>query len=79
MSGTSSGERTQAGGSWSTGEKGRRCAICGRPTDPRHAPFCSRRCRLIDLKRWFGEEYRLPADESERRLVDERGDGEGGE
>lgn len=23
-------------------------------------PFCSKRCRLIDLKRWLGEEYRIP-------------------
>jgi hypothetical protein len=25
-------------------------------------PFCSRRCRLIDLGRWLGEEYRLVAE-----------------
>jgi endogenous inhibitor of DNA gyrase (YacG/DUF329 family) len=23
-------------------------------------PFCSQRCRLIDLGRWLGEEYRVP-------------------
>ncbi|MFO0812231.1 MAG: DNA gyrase inhibitor YacG [Gemmatales bacterium] len=23
-------------------------------------PFCSPRCKLIDLGRWLGEEYRLP-------------------
>jgi endogenous inhibitor of DNA gyrase (YacG/DUF329 family) len=23
-------------------------------------PFCSKRCRLIDFKRWLGEEYRIP-------------------
>jgi endogenous inhibitor of DNA gyrase (YacG/DUF329 family) len=23
-------------------------------------PFCSERCRLIDLKRWLGEEYAVP-------------------
>jgi endogenous inhibitor of DNA gyrase (YacG/DUF329 family) len=29
-----------------------------------HFPFCSARCKLIDLGRWLGEEYRLPdADE----------------
>ncbi len=55
---------------------GRRCAICGRPVDPAHAPFCSRRCRLVDLGRWLGEAYRLPAEESERRLPDGR-DGTG--
>ncbi len=25
-------------------------------------PFCSRRCRSIDLGRWLDEEYRLPAE-----------------
>jgi endogenous inhibitor of DNA gyrase (YacG/DUF329 family) len=24
------------------------------------APFCSARCRQIDLKRWLGEEYSVP-------------------
>jgi endogenous inhibitor of DNA gyrase (YacG/DUF329 family) len=23
-------------------------------------PFCSERCRLIDLGRWLGEQYRIP-------------------
>jgi endogenous inhibitor of DNA gyrase (YacG/DUF329 family) len=23
-------------------------------------PFCSDRCRLADLGRWLGEEYRIP-------------------
>jgi endogenous inhibitor of DNA gyrase (YacG/DUF329 family) len=27
-------------------------------------PFCSDRCRLIDLQGWFGERYRIPEDES---------------
>jgi endogenous inhibitor of DNA gyrase (YacG/DUF329 family) len=22
-------------------------------------PFCSRRCRLVDLGRWLGEDYRV--------------------
>lgn len=36
---------------------------------PPHYPFCSARCRLIDLGRWAEEEYRVagkperPADE----------------
>lgn len=30
-------------------------------------PFCSERCRQIDLGRWLGEEYGLP-------LEPERGD-----
>jgi endogenous inhibitor of DNA gyrase (YacG/DUF329 family) len=26
----------------------------------RSAPFCSDRCRLVDLAKWLGEEYRIP-------------------
>lgn len=28
-------------------------------------PFCSDRCRQIDLGRWLNEEYSLPLDEGE--------------
>jgi uncharacterized protein len=42
----------------------RACAICGKPVDPppgnRSFPFCSDRCRLVDLGKWLGEEYRVP-------------------
>jgi len=26
-------------------------------------PFCSERCRLVDLQGWFGERYRIPPTE----------------
>ncbi len=26
-------------------------------------PFCSERCKMIDLGAWAGEEYRIPAEE----------------
>jgi hypothetical protein len=29
----------------------------------RWRPFCSERCRLIDLGKWFEESNRIPADE----------------
>jgi endogenous inhibitor of DNA gyrase (YacG/DUF329 family) len=38
----------------------RRCPICGRPADPAARPFCSPRCRDVDLGRWFGERYAVP-------------------
>jgi endogenous inhibitor of DNA gyrase (YacG/DUF329 family) len=42
----------------------RSCPICGKPAVPRPGhrsyPFCSDRCRLIDLGKWLGEEYRIP-------------------
>ena len=27
-----------------------------------HRPFCSLRCRLIDLGQWLDERYRVPAE-----------------
>jgi endogenous inhibitor of DNA gyrase (YacG/DUF329 family) len=40
-----------------------RCPICEREFergDSTAAPFCSERCRLIDLGRWLGESYAAP-------------------
>lgn len=37
-----------------------RCPICGRPQDAAFKPFCSARCKSVDLGRWFGETYSLP-------------------
>jgi endogenous inhibitor of DNA gyrase (YacG/DUF329 family) len=37
-----------------------KCPICGKPTnwkDNPDRPFCSERCRIIDLGRWASEEY----------------------
>jgi uncharacterized protein len=41
------------------------CPICGKPAVARFRPFCSARCRLIDLGRWLGGDYRIPAVEDE--------------
>ena len=41
--------------------KGPRCPICGRPRVHEFRPFCSARCRNVDLSRWFGEVYTVPA------------------
>jgi len=41
-----------------------RCPICNAefsPSDTTAMPFCSDRCRLIDLGRWLDEEYSLPS------------------
>ena len=45
----------------------KQCRSCGKPvdrSDPSY-PFCSDRCRLVDLGAWFNESYRVtrPADE----------------
>jgi uncharacterized protein len=39
-----------------------KCPICGTPTtwkDNPDRPFCSERCRVIDLGNWASEEYRV--------------------
>ncbi len=37
------------------------CPTCGRPRRALHRPFCSRRCREVDLGRWFSGAYVVPA------------------
>lgn len=39
------------------------CPICGRPVDKAYHPFCSKRCKNVDLQRWLGGHYRVPTDE----------------
>ena len=38
-----------------------RCPICKKPRAHRFRPFCSARCRDLDLGRWFGDSYAVPA------------------
>ncbi|HZZ72850.1 MAG TPA: DNA gyrase inhibitor YacG [Pirellulales bacterium] len=41
-----------------------RCPICDKPVDSAAptAPFCSPRCRQIDLGRWLDEQYTMPVE-----------------
>ena len=51
------------------------CPICKRPVvrkDSRvgvgtksYFPFCSERCKLIDLGRWLGGRYQIPIEEED--------------
>ena len=51
-----------------------KCPTCKREVLPRKEnpsfPFCSPRCRAVDLGKWLGEEYRVPT-----RHVEEDEDG----
>jgi endogenous inhibitor of DNA gyrase (YacG/DUF329 family) len=53
------------------------CPICGKPTDERRKPFCSKRCADVDLHRWLSGSYAVPVTEDEEE--DERRDEGGGE
>jgi len=42
-----------------------RCAQCKKEIvreGNRWFPFCSERCKLVDLGQWIGEQYRIPAE-----------------
>jgi uncharacterized protein len=46
-----------------------KCAVCGKPPEPRFSPFCSKRCADIDLGRWLKGGYAIPgapAEDSEK-------------
>ena len=51
-----------------------RCPICNEIVDIERSPampFCSRRCKQIDLGRWLDEEYGVPVepeDEGNREI-----------
>ena len=46
-----------------------RCPTCRKPVEtapeklPADYPFCSERCRLLDLDKWFKGDYRIPVKE----------------
>jgi endogenous inhibitor of DNA gyrase (YacG/DUF329 family) len=50
-----------------------KCPICKRPVAddeperPKTYPFCSERCKLIDLGRWLDGKYQIPAVEKDER------------
>ncbi len=39
------------------------CPTCGKPATPKFRPFCSDRCKTIDLGRWLGGDYRIPSED----------------
>ncbi|MGB9712421.1 MAG: DNA gyrase inhibitor YacG [Dissulfurimicrobium sp.] len=44
------------------------CPICGRPVryeDNPFRPFCSRRCKMIDLGAWLKGDYYIPGADGE--------------
>ncbi|MBI3525495.1 MAG: DNA gyrase inhibitor YacG [Betaproteobacteria bacterium] len=45
------------------------CPTCGKPVawaaENRYRPFCSKRCKMIDLGAWAAEDYRVPVQEEQ--------------
>lgn len=48
----------------SLGRQAATCPICGKPTVRAQHPFCSARCRDIDLGRWLKDTYHIETDEA---------------
>jgi len=42
-------------------ENAKPCPICGKPASAASRPFCSERCRDVDLNRWLSNSYAIPA------------------
>ncbi len=40
-----------------------KCIICNGEISLKHMPFCSMRCKDIDLGKWFNENYRVQTEE----------------
>jgi uncharacterized protein len=57
------------------------CPICKKSVDaprdegqaagPPHFPFCSERCKLIDLGRWLDGKYQIPVAPDDRDEADQ--------
>jgi endogenous inhibitor of DNA gyrase (YacG/DUF329 family) len=47
---------------------GGRCPICKAPTVTTYRPFCSARCRDVDLSRWLRGGYAIPGAEPEEGM-----------
>jgi uncharacterized protein len=46
------------------------CPICGKPATEASRPFCSERCRDVDLNRWLSNSYAIPASKDDDEGAD---------
>ncbi len=47
-----------------------RCPMCKRRATLDYRPFCSKRCSDLDLSRWMGGVYAIPAEEADETEAD---------
>ena len=54
------------------------CPQCGKPVpwtrESRYRPFCSERCKMIDLGAWAAEKYHVPVTEQDDDAPDDDSD-----
>jgi endogenous inhibitor of DNA gyrase (YacG/DUF329 family) len=46
------------------------CPVCGKPASEASQPFCSKRCRDVDLNRWLSNSYVIPASQNDDEELD---------
>jgi len=46
------------------------CPICKKPATEASKPFCSERCRDVDLNRWLSGSYRIPGSDDDDSAAD---------
>jgi len=51
--------------------KTRPCPECSRPSTRENYPFCSDRCRNLDLSRWLKGSYAIPVADDEAKADDD--------
>ncbi|MFN7710726.1 MAG: DNA gyrase inhibitor YacG [Holosporales bacterium] len=44
-----------------------KCVLCGQPRQEAFRPFCSARCKQVDLHRWLTGSYAIPTVENEEK------------
>jgi len=60
-------EPIKTGGKVEPLRKTRPCPECGKPSSREHYPFCSDRCRTLDLSRWLSGSYAIPVADDETK------------
>lgn len=45
------------------------CPVCQNPRQHEFRPFCSIRCKQIDLNRWFSEVYSVSVEEEKNPTI----------
>jgi uncharacterized protein len=56
-------QELQMGGTSQNGTKP--CPVCGKPSVENCRPFCSDRCKDVDLNRWLSGTYAIPGRQDE--------------
>lgn len=60
-------DKSTSGGKVAPLRKTRPCPECGRSSHRESYPFCSERCRTLDLSRWLKGSYAIPVADDESK------------